>query len=133
MSSPSLALRQTRRGRRPRALLGRILAYVILLVLAISATVPFLWMISTSLKDNEAVFAVPPVWIPNPPQWDNYAAVFRNAPFGVFALNSTKIATLATLGTLVSCSMGAFAFARLRFPGRGLLFAVLLSVLMIPA
>jgi len=113
--------------------LGRLVAYVILLVLALSATVPFLWMISTSLKTNEAAFAVPPEWIPSAPQWDNYAAVFRNAPFGLFAVNSTKIATLTTLGTLISCSMGAFAFARLRFPGRGLLFAVLLSVLMIPS
>jgi multiple sugar transport system permease protein len=89
-------------------------------------------MISTSLKDNEAVFAVPPIWIPNPPLWSNYATVFQMVPFALFAFNSTKIAALATLGTLVSCSMGAFAFARLRFPGRGPLFAVLLSVLMIP-
>jgi multiple sugar transport system permease protein len=94
--------------------------------------VPLLWMISTSLKDNQAVFAVPPTWVPNPPQWSNYAQVFQVVPFALFGLNSLKISSLATLGTLVSCSMAAFAFARLRFPGRGLLFAVLLSVLMIP-
>jgi multiple sugar transport system permease protein len=94
--------------------------------------VPFLWMISTSLKTNEAVFAVPPDWLPRPPQWSNYAEVFRIVPFALFGLNSFKIASLSTLGTLVSCSMAAFAFARLRFPGRGLLFAVLLSVLMVP-
>jgi multiple sugar transport system permease protein len=132
MSSLSLPLRRTRSRGAP-ATLGRLLAYLILLLVAVSMAVPFLWMISTSLKTNEAVFAVPPEWLPRPPQWSNYAQVFRVVPFGLFGLNSFKIASLATLGTLVSCSMAAFAFARLRFPGRGVLFAVLLSTLMVPS
>jgi multiple sugar transport system permease protein len=132
MSSLPVTLRRARFRWSP-ATLGRLLAYLILLVVALSMAVPFLWMISTSLKTNEAVFAVPPEWLPRPPQWSNYADVFRIVPFALFGLNSFKIASLATLGTLVSCSMAAFAFARLRFPGRGVLFAVLLSVLMVPS
>jgi len=132
MSSPPVTLRRTRSQWSPVGL-GRLLAYLILLLVAVSVAVPFLWMISTSLKNNEAVFAVPPEWLPRPPQWSNYVDVFRVVPFGLFGLNSIKIASLSTLGTLVSCSMAAFAFARLRFPGRGLLFAVLLSVLMVPS
>jgi multiple sugar transport system permease protein len=132
MSSLPLMLRRARPRWAP-ATLGRFLAYLILLLVAVSMAVPFLWMISTSLKTNEAVFAVPPEWLPRPPQWSNYAEVFRIVPFALFGLNSFKIASLSTLGTLVSCSMAAFAFARLRFPGRGLLFAVLLSVLMVPS
>jgi ABC-type glycerol-3-phosphate transport system permease component len=132
MSSLPVALRRARPWWLP-AILGRLLAYLILLLVAVSVAVPFLWMLSTSLKNNEAVFAVPPEWLPTPPQWSNYAGVFRIVPFALFGLNSFKIASLATLGTLVSCSMAAFAFARLRFPGRGVLFAVLLSVLMVPS
>ncbi len=109
------------------------LAYVVLVVVALSMAIPFLWMISTSLKGNEAVFAVPPQVIPDPPLWSNYADVFQIVPFGLFVLNSVKISSLATLGTLISSSMAAFAFARLRFPGRGLLFALVLSVLMVPS
>ena len=132
MSSLPVTLRRARFRWSP-ATVGRLLAYLILLVVAVSMAVPFLWMISTSLKTNEAVFAVPPEWLPRPPQGSNYADVFRIVPFALFGLNSFKIASLATLGTLVSCSMAAFAFARLRFPGRGVLFAVLLSVLMVPS
>jgi ABC-type glycerol-3-phosphate transport system permease component len=133
MSSLPLPLARRRSGGSLLSRVGRLLAYLILTVLAVSMAVPLLWMISTSLKDNQAVFAVPPTWVPNPPHWSNYAQVFQVVPFALFGLNSLKISSLATLGTLVSCSMAAFAFARLRFPGRGLLFAVLLSVLMIPS
>jgi multiple sugar transport system permease protein len=133
MSSLPLPLARHRSGGRALSRVGRLLAYLILTVLAVSMAVPLLWMISTSLKDNQAVFAVPPTWVPTPPQWSNYAQVFQVVPFALFGFNSLKISSLATLGTLVSCSMAAFAFARLRFPGRGLLFAVLLSVLMIPS
>lgn len=132
MSNVSATLpRATRRP--PWAGVWRVLAYLLLLLVALSIAIPFLWMVSTSLKTNEAVFAVPPAMLPSPVQWDNYAEVFRVVPFALFGFNSLKISSLATLGTLISCSMAAFAFARLRFPGRGVLFAILLSVLMIPS
>jgi ABC-type glycerol-3-phosphate transport system permease component len=94
--------------------------------------VPFLWMISTSLKTRAEVFAVPPTLFPIVPQWRNYPDMWNALPFGTFFLNSIKLATLNTIGQLISCSMAAFAFAALRFRFREPLFALLLVTLIIP-
>ena len=94
--------------------------------------VPFLWMISTSLKTRAEVFAVPRVLWPASPRVENYAEMWNALPFGNFFINSVKLAFLNTVGTLISCSMAAYAFAVLRFPFRGPLFAILLVTLIIP-
>ena len=94
--------------------------------------VPFLWMISTSLKTRAEVFAVPRVLWPASPRIENYAEMWNALPFGNFFINSVKLAFLNTVGTLISCSMAAYAFAVLRFPFRGPLFAILLVTLIIP-
>ena len=113
--------------------LGRVLVYLCLGVTGLSMLVPFAWMVSTSLKDEGSVFLFPLQWIPSPFRWDNYTYVFTHLPFGLFTLNSLKIAVLATIGNVLACSIGGFAFARLRFPGRDRLFAILLTSLMIPS
>ncbi|HMN26557.1 MAG TPA: carbohydrate ABC transporter permease [Caldilineaceae bacterium] len=110
----------------------RVLLYLSLIGVGITMLLPLLWMISTSLKQPGEVFLLPPKWIPNPPQWGNYVKLFEVLPFGRFLLNSLKISGLATLGALISCSMAAFAFARMNFPGRNILFAIILATLMIP-
>jgi ABC-type glycerol-3-phosphate transport system permease component len=112
--------------------LFRGLLYLVLIGVGITMLLPLLWMISTSLKQPGEVFLLPPKWLPNPPQWSNYAKLFEVLPFGRFLLNSLKIAGFATLGALISCSMAAFAFARMNFPGRNFLFAIILATLMIP-
>ncbi|MFN2483321.1 MAG: carbohydrate ABC transporter permease [Candidatus Limnocylindria bacterium] len=94
--------------------------------------VPFLWMISTSLKTRAEVFAVPPTIFPAQPRWENYADMWGALPFGNFFVNSVKLAALTTIGQLISCSMAAFAFSVLRFPFRGPLFGLLLVTLIIP-
>ena len=94
--------------------------------------VPFLWMITTSLKTRAEVFATPPALFPTNPQWQNYPEMWGLLPFGQFFVNSVKLATLNTIGQLVSCSMAAFAFATLRFRFREPLFALLLVTLIIP-
>jgi ABC-type glycerol-3-phosphate transport system permease component len=94
--------------------------------------VPFLWMISTSLKTRAEVFAVPPTLFPRVPQWQNYSDMWNALPFASFFLSSVKLATLSTIGQLISCSMAAFAFATLRFRFREPLFALLLVTLIIP-
>jgi ABC-type glycerol-3-phosphate transport system permease component len=94
--------------------------------------VPFLWMISTSLKTRAEVFAKPPTLFPLVPQWHNYPDMWSALPFATFFLNSIKIAALSTVGQLVSCSMAAFAFAALRFRFREPLFALLVVTLIIP-
>ena len=94
--------------------------------------VPFLWMISTSLKTRAEVFAVPPTLVPRVPQWGNYAEMWNALPFGTFFVNSVKLALLNTVGPLISCSMAAFAFAALRFRFREPIFGLLLATLIIP-
>ena len=94
--------------------------------------VPFLWMISTSLKTRAEVFAVPPTLFPPVPQWQNYPDMWNALPFATFFINSLKLASLNTVGQLISCSMAAFAFAALRFRFREPLFALLLVTLIIP-
>lgn len=94
--------------------------------------IPFLWMISTSLKTRAEVFAVSPTLLPANPRWENYLDMWNALPFAAFFVNSMKLAVLNTVGQLISCSMAAFAFAALRFRFRGPLFALLLVTLIIP-
>ena len=104
----------------------------VLLVGAVLMMMPFVWTFLASLRDATESFALPPRWIPSRIHSENYQTVLTELPFVQFVVNSLKIATLITLGQLVTCSLAAFAFARLRFPGRDALFVVLLSSLMIP-
>jgi ABC-type glycerol-3-phosphate transport system permease component len=107
--------------------------YIAILVMAALTLVPFLWMLSTSLKVREQLYAFPPEWIPSPVTFESYRVLFDPLPFDVFFLNSLKIAFLALAGTLFACSLAAYAFARLRFPGRDAIFALLLTTMMIPS
>jgi multiple sugar transport system permease protein len=113
--------------------LGSWLLAIILLPTAILMLMPFIWMISTSLKGAAAVFEYPPNFIPNPVRWDNYQRLFEVLPFARFFFNSFMVASAVTILQLVTCSMAAYAFARLRFPGRDALFLGYLGTLMIPA
>ncbi len=115
-------LRSLRRG----LLIGLLVAGGILMM------IPFLWMITTSLKTRAEVFAIPPTILPRVAQWSNYPDMWNALPFDMFFLNSVKIAALNTIGQLISCSMAAFAFAALRFRYREPLFALLLVTLIIP-
>jgi multiple sugar transport system permease protein len=93
---------------------------------------PFLWMISTSLRTRAEVFGPAPTLLPAQPRWENYTEMWNTLPFGAFLTNSVKLAILNTVGQLVSCSMAAFAFSALRFSFRGPLFGLLLVTLIIP-
>jgi multiple sugar transport system permease protein len=104
-------------------------------VLSIGALVmlaPLLWMVSTSLKTDAQVDAYPPVWIPQPIVWENYVNAWRQLPTERFYMNSFVISLLSILGNVLSCSLAAYAFARLRFPGRSALFACALATMMLP-
>src|SRR5437879_4648449 len=103
-----------------------------LLAGAAFALLPFYWMITSSLKSNQHVFDSPPQWLPPSPQWGNYSAALTTLPFARFLTNTLIIEVLVIAGTLLSCSLAAYSFARLRWPGRDVVFVVLLSVLMLP-
>jgi multiple sugar transport system permease protein len=107
--------------------------YIVILVMAALTLVPFLWMLSTSLKVREQLYAFPPEWIPDPVSFESYRVLFDPLPFDIFFLNSLQVALLSLAGTLLACSLAAYAFARMRFPGREPIFALLLTTMMIPA
>ena len=90
-------------------------------------------MLSTSLKPLDRLYAVPAEWIPNPPQWRNYIEATKAFPFWRYAFNSLLIAVLATVGKLASGSLTAYAFARLRWPGRDFFFLLVLATIMLPS
>lgn len=117
---------------RLRGRLGPMAAHTVLILGSILMAAPLLWTISTSLKQPGIIFTFPPQWIPNPVDWDNYRQLFTTLPMGIFLVNSVKVTTIATLGQVLSCAMAAFAFARLRFPARNVLFFILLATLMVP-
>ena len=118
-------------GRRPR-LGARLLAHTVLLSGSVVMLVPFLWMVSTSLKAPGQVFTDPPQWIPRPVVWQNYLEAVSIMPFGRFFLNSLIQSSSVTVLQLLTSSLAAFAFARLRFRGRDTLFLLYLATLMIP-
>jgi multiple sugar transport system permease protein len=94
--------------------------------------VPLLWMLSSSLKPNWQIMEVPPRWIPRPPRWENYREALTVLPFGRYVANTALITLLTIVGHLLSCTLIAYAFARLRAPGRDALFVVLLATMMLP-
>jgi multiple sugar transport system permease protein len=105
--------------------------HTILIASALAMVAPFVWQIITSLKSLSSATSVPPSLLPEG-RWDNYSKVFQVLPFGHQFLNTVLMAGLRTIGQVLFCSMAAYAFARLRFPGRNVLFGILLSVLMVP-
>lgn len=106
--------------------------YVVSIVLAVIALIPFLWMIFTSLKSRGALMSIPIEWIPAEPTLDGYAKVFSRFPFLRTIGNSLLISVAYTLITLISASMAAFAFAKLRFRGSGAILSVYIATMMIP-
>lgn len=106
--------------------------HVVIYALALITLVPFIWMILTSVKDLSDIFIYPPQWLPSELHFENYAKAFEAAPFGRYYFNSVFVAVAVTFGQLITCSMAAFAFARLRFWGRDILFFIFLGTMMIP-
>src|SRR5438105_4923802 len=90
------------------------IAYALLIVGAVFSLLPLYWLLITSLRPTGAEFTYPPQWIPNRFEFGNYAHVLQRAPFLRYTWNSSLVTVLATTGTLVSGSMAAYAFARLR-------------------
>src|SRR5919198_1983978 len=132
---PAVALPSRVVGRsRARRRLGALLRHLLLVVTAVVFMVPFYWMASGALKSNEEIFAQPIVLWPSPPRWENFprALTYPGFPFLRFFWNSLFYSGTVTVGTVLSCAAVGYGFARLRFPGRDLLFTVTLSTMMIP-
>lgn len=124
--------RPARRRRPLRRYLPSTLRHVILIVASVIFFGPFIWMVLVSFKSAQEALSVPPTFLPT--QWhpENYTRLFEIAPFGRFYVNTIVVAVLSTAGQVITSLMAGYAFARLRFRGRNLLFLVLLAALMVP-
>ncbi len=113
-----------------------VLRYALLSVVAFLMAFPFLWMVITTFKSSGNIFALPPTLIPDklfqPDMFSSYETLFARHNFARYTLNSFWVATMAAVGQLIASSLAGFAFARLIFPGRGLLFGLLLATALIP-
>lgn len=128
MSSTAVVMKK----KKSSAVLRRVLLYIVLILIAVIMVVPFLWMLSTSLKTQYDAVKIPPVWIPDPPQWENYVKLFTEQPMFQFMLNTIKIVFFVVLGQLFFSSLAAYSFARISFKGRNVVFFFYIATLMVP-
>lgn len=115
-----------------QSLIGRTLAFLLATVGALAFLTPFVWAVSTSLKPSSQIFAFPPIWLPSPILWSNYVTALTELPFGRYFANTATITFSAMVGDVLVSTTVAYGFARMRFPGRDLLFLVLLGTMMLP-
>lgn len=118
--------------RRARGITRELLIHLALIPAALIFMLPFLWMLSTSFKSDAQLYAYPPVWLPNPIQWQNYPDAVNYITFFLYLRNTLIIAVSATIGALFSCSLVAYSLARIPWPGRHVLFIITVATLMLP-
>ena len=106
--------------------------FILLVVFALFFILPFLWIVSTSLKGDTQIFTIPPQWIPDIFHWENYIKVFERMPFLIYLKNSVFISVVTIIGTVLSSSLVAYSFACLNWPGRNALFIFILATMMLP-
>jgi multiple sugar transport system permease protein len=120
------------RRRQGLSVLRALISHGLLVVVALLFTAPLLYALGTSLKPQDEVFTAPPTLVGSELQWSNYVEAFQFAPFARYFFNSFLVAIIGTAVVIAASSVSAFAFARLRFPGRELLFVLFLGTLMVP-
>ena len=112
--------------------IGQIVCYILLIFLALITVIPFLWMLSASLKLNKDVFTWPMKWIPEVPQWKNYLDIWTKVPMLVFIKNTVFLTVVVTILQLFTSSFAAYAFSKLRFRGRSFLFLGYIATIAMP-
>ncbi len=127
---PRVGLRMS--SRRLGRLVSAGLIHAALLAGLLLVFFPIAWAVSTSFKNPGDIFLIPPIWIPNPVRWQNYVEAMTTTSFGRYFLNTAIITILDIVGKTLSCALVAFAFARLRWWGRDVMFMLMLSTLMLP-
>jgi multiple sugar transport system permease protein len=108
------------------------LKYVVLVLLSCFFILPWVWMISTSLKSPDELAVFPPIWIPNPIRWDNYVSALQQAAFGLYLRNTLVIAIPSVIGAVFSNALAAYGFARIHWPGRDVVFTMVLATMILP-
>jgi len=135
MPNPSTVVRPGMRRISVRASLRltRLLIYLLLVAGSVLMLMPLLWLVRSSLMDNAQIFVFPPEWIPRPFQWSNYPEALTSVPFGRYFLNTAFIEVCVLGGVLLISVITAFSFARLRWPGRQVVFFTMLGTMMLPS
>lgn len=118
---------QSRRDR-----IGKIFMYIVLVIMALVMLLPFVWMLSASLKLDKDVFKFPIEWIPRNPRWSNYVDIWVKIPLGRFIFNTSKLTVIVTFLQLLTSSFAAYAFAKLQFKGRDVLFLGYVATIAMP-
>jgi multiple sugar transport system permease protein len=125
-SAPAIGSRQIKEWLRGLGI------HIILIPAAFVFLLPFLWMLSTSLKPDSQLYAYPPIWIPHPIQWENYPKSVNYVPFFTYLKNTLIISLSSMVGVVISSSLAAYSLARIRWPGRQILFLLTIATLMLP-
>lgn len=112
--------------------IARFFLYLFLIIGAIIMLFPFFWMFSAAFKTTQEINRFPPSWLPSSVSFNNFVRAFQMAPFATYFLNSVVVMVVCVAVTTFTTILAAFAFSRLRFPGRNVLFSLLLSLMMIP-
>lgn len=116
-----------------KAVLGKVIVYVILIIIALAMVVPFLWMLSASIKSDREVFQMSPfVWIPETPKWSNYVDIWTKIPFGKFVGNTVYLTIVVTFLQLLTSSFAAYSFAKLNFRHKNALFLAYIATIAMP-
>jgi multiple sugar transport system permease protein len=121
-----------RRNQQLNRIIKRIIIYIAVIILAVTFIFPFAWMISASFKTAPTVFDYPIKWIPEQPKWENYVEIFQKVNMLTYFKNTIIVSITVTFLQIALASMAAYAFAKIKFPGRDILFIVILATLMIP-
>ncbi|NLJ74101.1 MAG: carbohydrate ABC transporter permease [Firmicutes bacterium] len=115
-----------------RKVVGKLVTHLILMIGLVIMIIPFLWMVTTSLKEIWEVFTPQMQWLPETPIWQNYVDAWNYAPFGRYYLNTAFVSISVVVLQLTICSLAAFALSRLEFPGRDIIFYGILGTMMLP-
>lgn len=106
--------------------------FAVLLVIGIAMIMPFIWTLSSSFKNNNEIFSYPIKWIPEVFRWSNYEEVWSRIPFLTYYVNTIKLSVIVTVGQIITCSLAAYSFSKLHYPGRDKIFLCYLATMMVP-
>jgi ABC-type glycerol-3-phosphate transport system permease component len=109
-----------------------VLIYLVVGLLALAFALPFIWLVSGSLKTDRQLFSLPPIWLPSPMQWGNYPAALRFIPYFLYVRNTLTICVGTVVGALLSCTLAAYGFSRIQWTGRDTIFMIVISTMMLP-
>lgn len=130
--APEASVHTSRVKRRKRTSSGQVIKYAVIMVISLMMVLPFVWMLSASLKAETEIFGFPIKWIPETFRWDNYSEVWTSVPFHLYYLNTIKIAVITTILVIINSSLAGYAFAKIKFPESNRVFFIYVATMMIP-